>query len=142
MSAYHPFYLITIDGAASSRYSLYEASQKEWEDILELAYLWRFPEVKALALRELDAFDMTLVNRVVMYSRFQAPTQILVALLGQLCMRDATLSMQEVTQLGWDRAGKVLYVRDWVHSPPSEISEGEMLDRIVELFGLEEYHDV
>ncbi|KAJ3505317.1 hypothetical protein NLJ89_g7484 [Agrocybe chaxingu] len=103
------------------RYSIYEASIGDWTDILNLANKWSFPEVKELAVRELQKKpEIDLVNRVVLYRKFNVHPRHVVPLYAQLCSRPIPLSEQESNILGLEATLLIMTAREKLRSNPSD----------------------
>jgi len=85
------------------RYSLYdEASCEDWQSILHLAHRWLFPEVKKLAIRELELQWMLDVKRIKLYQDNEVDRRLLVPRYAALCEREETLSLEEGFDLGME----------------------------------------
>ena len=99
-----------------SRYSIYEAEIEEWETILRLAQRWQFPEVKGLAIRELEKKDILDVRRVKLYQDNEVDRNFLVPRYAALCEREAPLSLTEGVDLGMETALMIARGREDVRS--------------------------
>ncbi|CAA7260380.1 unnamed protein product [Cyclocybe aegerita] len=103
------------------RYSIYEATIGDWTDILNLANKWSFPEVKELAVRELQKkTDIDLVNRIAIYRKFNVHPRHLVPLYAQLCSRPIPLSEQESHILGLEATLLIMTTREKLRAKPSD----------------------
>lgn len=78
----------------------YDATVDNWHCILRLAHLWGFPEVKNLAVRELQKLDLDTVDRIVLYRQYSIDEEVLVPLYSDLCSRDEPITRQEAVKLG------------------------------------------
>lgn len=99
------------------KYSLYDASVDDWHAILRLASNWGFPEVKALAVRELEGKPMSLVDRIVLYQAYNVDSEILIPLYVKLCSRDEPLNKIESQKLGVETVVLVFHARERLRSP-------------------------
>jgi hypothetical protein len=68
--------------------------------ILKLAHEYKFPEVKRLAIREIEIFDIPLAERIVLYQNHSVEPVYLVPLYVKFCMRDDGPTDDEATILG------------------------------------------
>ncbi|KAK0454520.1 hypothetical protein EV421DRAFT_421036 [Armillaria borealis] len=98
------------------KYSLYDASVDEWHTILRIASVWGFPEVKALAVRELEGKPMSLVDRIVLYQAYNVDPEILIPLYAKLCSRDEPLNKVESQKLGVETVVLVFHARERLRS--------------------------
>ncbi|KAF9442035.1 hypothetical protein P691DRAFT_779588 [Macrolepiota fuliginosa MF-IS2] len=76
---------------------------EEKEVILRLSTQWQFTEVKDLAFRELHRpgkFNLSLIDRIVLYDRYHAEQKYLEPLYGELLCRAKSLTEEEGTALG------------------------------------------
>jgi hypothetical protein len=125
---------------------LYEAQIEDWSTILELASKWKFPEVKDLAIRELEKFPMSDVDRIVLYHKHNIDKSYLVPRYAALCSREQTLTCDEGLSLGMETALNIARVRECARSQfkeaggrsplPSEFKTDDMRTLIQELFGI------
>ncbi|KAK0486261.1 hypothetical protein IW261DRAFT_1549125 [Armillaria novae-zelandiae] len=98
------------------RHSLYDACTAVWVNILRLAYDWSFPEVKALALRELERKTIILVDRIILYQECKVDPSLLVPLYGKLCARDEPLTTEESVRLGVETTVRIFRARERLRS--------------------------
>lgn len=98
------------------KYSLYAASVDEWHTILRIASSWGFPEVKALAVRELEAKPMSLVDRIVLYQTYNVDPEVLIPLYAKLCSRDVPLDKAESQKLGVETVVLIFHARERLRS--------------------------
>ncbi|KAJ8076675.1 hypothetical protein PM082_001098 [Marasmius tenuissimus] len=117
----------------------WDAPVEDWACVLDLACRWRFPQVKGFALRELEKMKMSLIDRIVLYQKCSLDEEYLVPLYGELCARDAPLSIAESEKLGVQTAVIVFQAREALRghssergkSPlPEEVEEDEIIDTI------------
>ena len=67
---------------------------------MKLAYDYKFPEVKRLAIRELEIFDIPIAERIVLYQNHSVEPVFLVPLYVKFCMRDEGPTDEETTVMG------------------------------------------
>ncbi len=87
-----------------------------WVAILRLAYDWSFPEVKALAIRELERKTINLVERIILYQECKVDQSLLVPLFAKLCSRDEPLSTEESLRLGVETTVRIFQARERLRS--------------------------
>ena len=68
--------------------------------ILKLAHEYKFPEVKRLAIRELEGFDIPLAERIILYQNHNVEPVHLVPLYVKFCMRDEGPTDDETLIMG------------------------------------------
>jgi hypothetical protein len=127
----------------SRRYSLYDTSVDEWTKILELAHRWKFEEVKDLVIRELEKMDMSPIDRINLYHRYDVDKNILLPRYTSICVREDHLSVGEGRQLGIETALNLAQIRERVRSTPTEgyspcLTEGDVYAIIKEVFAISE----
>ncbi|KAK0454519.1 hypothetical protein EV421DRAFT_1757269 [Armillaria borealis] len=98
------------------KHSLYDASTAVWVTILRFAYDWSFPEVKALAIRELERKTINLVDRIILYQECKIDPSLLVPLYAKLCSRDEPLSTEESVRLGVETTVRIFQARERLRS--------------------------
>lgn len=98
------------------KHSLYDASMAVWVAILRFAYDWSFPEVKALAIRELERKTINLVDRIILYQEYKVDPSLLVPLYAKLCSRDEPLSTEESVRLGVETVVRIFQARERLRS--------------------------
>ncbi|KAG1848948.1 hypothetical protein DFJ58DRAFT_795563 [Suillus subalutaceus] len=77
-----------------------ERKPKEyWLTILELSTVWQFPEMKKLAIDELQSFDIEPVEKITTYDRYQIDRSLLLPAYKLLCKRAGRMSIEEGEQL-------------------------------------------
>ena len=81
-------------------YGIYTATQPEWLAILKFSHEYQFPEVKQLAIRELEGFEMPIADRIVLYQAHSIDPSYLVPLYVKLCMRDEGPTDDETAIMG------------------------------------------
>jgi hypothetical protein len=126
------------------KYSLYHASVEDWVAILTLAHRWGFPEVKALAVRELEKQSMPDIDRVVVYQDNDVDYNLLIGCYAALCERDEPITPAEGRRMGIETALTIAQLREMVRrspidcrSPtPSNFRGHELFSFVRELFGI------
>ncbi|KAF8161498.1 hypothetical protein B0H34DRAFT_381923 [Crassisporium funariophilum] len=81
-------------------YSVYKATLPEWTAILKIACEYQFPEVKHLAMRELQQIEIPIAQRIFLYQSYDAEPMYLVPLYVKLCMRDEGPTDEETEKMG------------------------------------------
>jgi hypothetical protein len=82
------------------KYSLYEAKISDWEIVLELSVRWEFPEIKSLAIRELEKKDIADSKRIKLYHTNNVHSDFLIPRYASLCERDEPLTYEEAEDIG------------------------------------------
>ncbi|KAG2033095.1 hypothetical protein BDR03DRAFT_968446 [Suillus americanus] len=70
-----------------------------WLTILELSTVWQFPEMKKLAIDELQNFDIEPIEKITTYDRYQIDRSLLLPAYKLLCKRAGRMSIEEGEQL-------------------------------------------
>ena len=86
--------------------------------ILELAVRWEFPEVKNLAIRELEKKDMPDSKRIKLYHANNVDRNILLPYYTALCKREAHLSLEEGQDIGMETVLTIAAGRQEVRASP------------------------
>ncbi|KAG6857751.1 hypothetical protein H0H87_004167 [Tephrocybe sp. NHM501043] len=103
------------------KYSLFDWTVEEWISVLELTQKWEFREVHNLAIRELEKqTQIPLIERIVLYQRFDVDQNLLVPLYGQLCSRPEALSNDECEALGMNATVLIFRTRESLRARPSD----------------------
>jgi hypothetical protein len=98
-----PFFFDLNGGSlctTSRLYSLYDATISDWEIILDLAVRWEFPQVKDLAVRELEKKEIPDSKRIKLYHANKVDKNILIPRYAALCEREAPLTIEEAEDIG------------------------------------------
>jgi len=107
--------------SAYSKHSIYDTSVENWRDILNLADKWKFPEVKELAVRELQKkMDLDVVSKVALYQHYDVDPRHLIPLYAQLCERPDSLTREEAKVLGLDATVLISATRQTLRARPSD----------------------
>lgn len=99
----HPFFLLPATPHLTrfcSKYSIYKAGVDDWSAILKLSHEWRFGEVKSLACRELERFEIEPVQKIDLYQRYEIDRKLLIPSYSKLTFRLEPLSLKEGRKLG------------------------------------------
>jgi len=103
----------------SRKYSLYNATAEDWTVILDLAHRWAFPEVKSLAVRELEKLDLSDVDRVSTYHKYEIDKSLLIPRYAALCERESPLTLREGLQLGMETTLMIARAREHARANPT-----------------------
>lgn len=136
-----------LTARSTSKYDIYEAEIDVWFTILRLAHEWGFPEVTRFALREVKRreSEVSLVQRIVLYQRYNAPAEYLVPLFAELCARPTSSTDEETVLLGFEQTVKIFKARERIRSGggvsplPPGIKEPDTYPTISSILGLPEY---
>lgn len=101
------------------RYSLYDANVEEWTTVLKLASQWDFVEVKALAIRELQARPIGPLQRILLYREYAVNEAHLHQAFTELAVRDESLNMDEGRLLGLETVLQLADARERARAPIS-----------------------
>ncbi|KAK7036475.1 hypothetical protein VNI00_011672 [Paramarasmius palmivorus] len=102
-------------------YGIFKAPVSKWSDILKLAHIWEFPEVKALAVRELQQLPMHPVDRISLYEKYGVEQSLLLPFYSELCARDFPLNHEESMKLGFRTTFVIFRAREALRSRPSGV---------------------
>ena len=81
---------------------MYDRPVEEWEIILKLAHRWTFPEVKDLAVRELEKLICPDLDRIATYQANAVDRKLLIPYYARLCEREEPLTLPEGMKLGME----------------------------------------
>lgn len=99
---------------------MYHASVADWVAILNLSHRWAFPEVKDLAVRELEKQSMGDVDRVVVYQDNKVDLNLLIPCYAALCERDEPLTAQEGRRMGIETSLTIAHLREMARRSPND----------------------
>ncbi|KAJ7141838.1 hypothetical protein C8R43DRAFT_892461 [Mycena crocata] len=88
---------------------------RDWTAILDLATRWKFADIRALAIRELGAFEMDPVEKIELAHRYHIGRQWAYGAFIALCARPHALDVIEGRQLGIETTVNIAFARS-VHS--------------------------
>ncbi|KAF4563170.1 hypothetical protein EYR40_007117 [Pleurotus pulmonarius] len=100
------------------KYSLYKTDVDSWTSILDLAFRWQFPEVRKLCVRELEKLEMSDVERIHVYQKYEVDRNLLISRYAALCEREEPLSVAEGMRLGMETALTIARAREIARSKP------------------------
>jgi hypothetical protein len=109
---------------------------------LKLAYEYKFPEIKRLAIRELENFDIPLAERIVLYQNHSVEPVYLVPLYVKFCMRDEGPTDDETTVMGIKTSLIIFRARERFRFQPLSVSnrsldENDITRTIYSLLGFD-----
>ena len=129
-----------------SKYSIYDANVEEWSSILKLAFDWRFGEIKRLATRYIERFEMDAVDKIELYQWYDVDKRLLIPSYIALVNRQEPLSIHEGRRLTLETALLIATARECArgkpldtgrHSPTTAtVSAESMVGIIADVFGL------
>lgn len=133
--------------AACRKYSLYETTAEDWTAILDLAHRWSFPEVKSLAVRELEKLELPDIDRIVTYHKYDVDRTLLIPRYAALVQREQPLSLPEGMRLGMETTLTIARARECARASPSaagglrspsptNIGREEMFGIVKDIFGI------
>ena len=109
--------------------------------ILNLAVLWEFPEVKNLAVRELEKkMDISDSKRIKLYHANSVDRNILIPYYARLCEREAHLTREEGDDIGMETVimisagrgeARAARLDSGLRSPVSPTFHGDELHEII-----------
>lgn len=130
----------------SPMYRRFGKPKDHWLVILELSTRWLFPEMKQLAIDELQNLEMDPVEKIVTYDKYQVDKSLLVPAYKLLCKRTNRMSNEEGEQLKMPTVLGLQEVRERAirsaaesgcTSPTSADAEDGVLEKILnEVFNL------
>ncbi|KAJ8581776.1 hypothetical protein M405DRAFT_693395, partial [Rhizopogon salebrosus TDB-379] len=93
------------------RYMYDEQSKDHWVTILDLATRWKFPNVRDLAVRQLQKLDMKPVERIITYYKYNLDQTLLLPAFTLLC-KQSSRSVEDGEQLGMPTVLKISEARE------------------------------
>ncbi|KAG2068148.1 hypothetical protein BDR04DRAFT_1103817 [Suillus decipiens] len=111
-----------------------------WLVILDLSTTWQFPEMKKLAVDQLQSLDMEPVEKITTYDKYQIDKSLLLPAYKLLCKRAGRMSVEEGEQLKLHTVLGIQEARERAirsaaesgcRSPTSADAADEELDRIL-----------
>jgi len=122
------------------KYSLYKASVEDWTNILSLAHRWSFPEVKNLAVREMEKIEFPVIDRIVTYHANEVDRNLLIPRYAALCEREDPLTLPEGMSLGMETTLMIARAREYARANPT--SSGLRSPTVSNVRGNELHHIV
>jgi hypothetical protein len=86
---------------------------------LKLAHRWDLIEVKALAIRELEALQIPALQKIVLYQTCKVDQKYLQGAFTAVAVRDEPITIEEGRELGLDTALQLARVREAARAPLS-----------------------
>ncbi|KAG2367601.1 hypothetical protein BDR07DRAFT_1372741 [Suillus spraguei] len=118
-----------------------ESKPKEhWLTILDLSTAWQFPEMKKLAVAELQKLDIEPIEKITTYDKYHIDKSLLLPAYKLLCKRASRISDEEGEQLKMPTVLGILEARERAVrsaaeagccSPTSADADDEELDKIL-----------
>ncbi|KAF9228488.1 hypothetical protein BS17DRAFT_341515 [Gyrodon lividus] len=128
------------------KYTYSRQGKNAWLIILHLASRWQFPEVRKLAIRQLEALQLQPVEKIATYKEYKVDNDLLLPSYMALCRSPTlpspsdgeTLTMETVLKIAHAREQSLLSAAaDGCASPTSASASDEVLASILaDLFGL------
>ncbi|KAG2755140.1 hypothetical protein P692DRAFT_20845095 [Suillus brevipes Sb2] len=117
-----------------------------WLSILELSTIWEFPEMKKLAVDELQKLDIEPIEKITTYDRYSIDKSLLLPAYKLLCKRAGRMSIEEGEQLKLHTVLGIQEARERAirsaaeggcRSPTSADADDEELEKIlIDVFSL------
>ncbi|KAK7472385.1 hypothetical protein VKT23_000500 [Stygiomarasmius scandens] len=123
-------------------HSVYEAAVGTWASILRLANRWDFPEVRKLAIRELESKVLDAVDRILIYQEQDVELDLIIPLYTELVDREAFITPEEYRKLGDKTTVMILQARERLRAkPPNAENDAEvdaeirkLVEEMIEMF--------
>jgi len=103
------------------KYSIYDATPKQWSSILTLAQKWGFKDVEFLCIRELEKLDLSPVDRIHIYQQFGLDTTMLIDSYATLTTRDEPIGLEEGVKLGLRTSLQIARAREMSRGPDTGV---------------------
>jgi hypothetical protein len=114
------------------KYTYFEdMTTSDWILILNLAHKWRFPEIKALAIRELEKIDLELVPRIALYNKNDVDARYILPLYTELCAREKVPTDEEAEMLDKKTLTFVFRARERLRAPAANANGGDSSDDLI-----------
>ncbi|EGO26427.1 hypothetical protein SERLADRAFT_414470 [Serpula lacrymans var. lacrymans S7.9] len=94
------------------RYSLYNAPIERWGSILNLANRWEFPEVKDLAVRELEKIKIDPVDKIALYTHHKIDHSFLIPSYAEISKRSGPPTLEQAHKLGMETLLRIHKARE------------------------------
>jgi len=123
-----------------SSFGQYKASTTEdWTVILHLANLWGFNDIRTLAVKELTAFEMNAVDKIVLGQTYNVERGWLFNSYTHMCSRPTPVSVDEAKRLGAETTALIAITREklekWGRGKPADVKKA-----VSEIFQMPEEH--
>jgi hypothetical protein len=89
----------------------------DWFTVLNLAHKWDFPEVKALAIRELEKIELDDIPRIAMYVKNNVDNRYIMPLYTRICAREKVPTEEEAALLDHKTLTFIFRARERLRSP-------------------------
>jgi hypothetical protein len=99
-----------------------------WITVLNIAHQWKFDNLKAAAIRELQKADIDIITRVELYQNNGVDIRYILPLYADLCQRnEKALTWVESKRVGLDATYAVMHARDIMSRafPPVVVNKNE-----------------
>jgi hypothetical protein len=136
----------SLNGSMCRKYTYSRQGKNAWLTILQLANRWGFPEVRQLAIRQLEDLQLQPVEKISTYKKYNVDNELLLPSYMALCRSPTlpspsdgqVLTMETVLKLADARERSLLSAAaSGCASPTSASASDEVLGSIVaDLFGL------
>jgi len=90
----------------------YSCGQQDWLVILSLATRWQFPEIRKLAIRELEKFTLHPVDKIALYKEYKIDDDLLFPSYVSLCRSPTLPSPSEGNLLTMETVLKLVHARE------------------------------
>ncbi|KAG2136384.1 uncharacterized protein EDB93DRAFT_1091806 [Suillus bovinus] len=91
-----------------------------WLSILELSTIWQFPEIKQLAIDELQKLNIEPVEKITIYDKYQIDRSLLLSAYKFLCKRASHISEEEGERLRMPTVLRIYEARERAYGGPAE----------------------
>lgn len=108
-------------------YGVYTATLEEWVAILKFSHEYEFPEVKRLAIRELEHFDIEIAERIALYQEQSVDPIYIAPFYVKLCMRDEGPTDQEAARIGINMSIMIYRARERIRFRPVSVTRSASL---------------
>jgi hypothetical protein len=105
-------------------FSIYDASVDTWTSILGFANRWDFQQIRELAIRHLEALDLGLVERILIYQEQDVRRDLILPLYSELVTREAFITPEENSKLGDKTTVLILQARERLRASAKNVKNG------------------
>ncbi|KAG1880133.1 hypothetical protein F4604DRAFT_519943 [Suillus subluteus] len=133
----------------SRSYRLKSKPKEHWLTILDLSTTWQFPEMKQLAIDELQKLEIEPIEKITMYDKYNIDKSLLLPSYKLLCKRASRMSAEEGERLNMPTILGIHEAREHAirsaaesgcRSPTSADAGDEELDKIlIDIFNLKSH---